>query len=125
MKVVGLHHFAIPMPVGGEERARAFYVGVLGLTETPKPVRLASDGGCWFQLPDGRQVHLQSAPMFQPLLTPHPALTVDDIDDAAAALVAAGHQARWDERWDGVRRFFTADPFNNRVEILQAAAVGL
>lgn len=125
MKVVGLHHSALPMPVGGEDRARAFYVGILGLEEIPKPPRLAVDGGCWFQISDGRQIHLQSTAMFQPLSHPHPALAVADVDAAAATLMEHGCQPRWDERWDGVRRFFITDPFSNRIEILQAEAVGL
>ena len=124
MKIVALHHFAVPMPVGGEDKARSFYVGVLGLVEEPKPVKM-NDGGCWFNLPDGRQVHLQSDPQFVPLSHPHPALGVDDIDSAAAVIESNGLTPRWDDRWDGVRRFFVHDPFGNRIEILEAKKVGL
>ncbi|MGW4046356.1 glyoxalase, partial [Streptomyces sp. NPDC004721] len=28
---------------------RAYYAGVLGMTEVPKPPALAARGGCWFQ----------------------------------------------------------------------------
>ena len=37
MGVVGLDHVQVAMPRGEEERARAFYAGVLGLTEELKP----------------------------------------------------------------------------------------
>ena len=37
------------MPAGGEEKARAFYGHLLGLTELPKPNSLAARGGAWFQ----------------------------------------------------------------------------
>ncbi|MES1228402.1 MAG: VOC family protein [Armatimonadota bacterium] len=125
MKIVALHHFAIPLPVGREQAARDFYVGILGLVEEPKPTKLGVDGGCWFLTPDGRQVHLQSDSQFAPLRHPHPALAVEDIDAAAAHVEANGYTPRWDDRWDGVRRFFLHDPFGNRIEILEAKAVGL
>lgn len=124
MTIVGLHHFAIPMPVGNEAKAREFYGGVLGLVEVAKPKRLAVDGGVWFGLPDGRHVHLQSSAQFEPLRHPHPALMVADVNSAAKELETSGHPPRWDERWDGVRRFFVADPFGNRIEIVEAASVG-
>ena len=125
MKIVALHHFAIPLPVGREDLAREFYVGILGLREEPKPAKLGVDGGCWFVTPDGRQVHLQSDPQFFPLRHPHPALAVADIDEAAAHLEKHGLSPRWDDRWEGVRRFFVHDPFGNRIEILEAGMVGL
>ena len=36
------------MPAGQESQARAFYSGVLGLTEETKPANLAKRGGLWF-----------------------------------------------------------------------------
>ena len=47
-RVVGIEHVQLAMPPGEEDRARAFYVEVLGLTEIPKPPDLAVRGGCWF-----------------------------------------------------------------------------
>ena len=41
-----IHIFA--MPAGEEDRARAFYGDVLGMTEAPKPAVLAARGGVWF-----------------------------------------------------------------------------
>ncbi|MGI9016501.1 MAG: hypothetical protein ACR2HR_05240 [Euzebya sp.] len=35
--VLGLHHTQISLPQGGEDDARAFYVGVLGMVEISKP----------------------------------------------------------------------------------------
>jgi len=46
MSVIGLDHVQLAMPRGEEARARAFYAGVLGLAEMPKPE--AERGGCWF-----------------------------------------------------------------------------
>src|SRR5262245_50605755 len=37
MKVYAIEHLQLAMPPNGEEAARSFYIGVLGLTEKPKP----------------------------------------------------------------------------------------
>ena len=36
----------------------------------------------------------------------------------AARLAAAGAPVQWDESLPGVRRFYTADPWGNRIELL-------
>lgn len=36
-----MHHIQLAMPRGREDDARAFYAGVLGFTEVPKPTHLA------------------------------------------------------------------------------------
>ena len=125
MSIAGLHHVAIPYPVGADAKALAFYGGILGLTKLDKPAGLQRDGGLWFGLADGRQIHLQADPQFTPLTRPHPAFACEDIEAIAAKLAEAGHSPRWDERWDGVKRFFTHDPFGNRLEFVRAQAVGL
>lgn len=43
--VTTLHHVHLAMPRGEEEKARAFYSGVLGLEEIAKPPNLAARGG--------------------------------------------------------------------------------
>ena len=49
MPVRHIDHILIAMPAGREEEARAFYQGILGLTEKVKPQQLAARGGCWFE----------------------------------------------------------------------------
>lgn len=105
------------MPEGGEERARAFYAGLLGLTETPKPEPMRATGGVWF----AEGVHLGVERPFAPAGKAHPGIAVGDVDAIAERLGAAGHDVEWDERWPGVRRLHTHDPFGNRVEVLQDA----
>ncbi len=46
--VEGLDHVQLAMPRGGEERARAYFAGLLGLAELEKPPALAGRGGVWF-----------------------------------------------------------------------------
>ena len=109
-----LDHVQVMMPVGGEDDARRFYGGILGLTEVEKPEPMQANGGVWF----AEGIHVSAEGGFSPARRAHPALRVDDIDSLAEALAAAGCDVTWDERWPGVRRFYTRDPFGNRVEAL-------
>jgi len=54
---------------------------------------------------------------FIPARRAHPALRVGDLDMLAVRLAAAGCVVEWDDRWPGVRRFYTSDPFGNRLEL--------
>jgi len=65
------------MPVGEEEIARRFYVGLLGMTEIPKPPELANRGGCWFASASV-QVHLGVEAEFRPAKKAHPAFRCAD-----------------------------------------------
>jgi len=49
----------------------------------------------------------------------HPALLTDDLDSARARLEAAGHPIRTDAELPGCRRFYTEDPFGNRLECIE------
>lgn len=50
MPVEALDHVQLAMPPGGEDAARRFYAGLLGIPEVPKPAHLAERGGCCFVL---------------------------------------------------------------------------
>jgi catechol 2,3-dioxygenase-like lactoylglutathione lyase family enzyme len=71
--IIGLDHVQIAAPAGCEERARAFYGELLGLAQLPKPAALAARGGVWFELRDGRQLHVGVAAPFAPARKAHPA----------------------------------------------------
>ena len=75
--IVGIDHVQLAMPRGGEDRARAFYAGVLGMAEVPKPEHLAASGGCWFE-GGGAHVHLGSDDDFRAAKKAHPALRASD-----------------------------------------------
>ena len=47
--IAGLDHVQLACPAGSEDRLRGFYVGVLGMSEIPKPPRLQARGGVWFR----------------------------------------------------------------------------
>jgi catechol 2,3-dioxygenase-like lactoylglutathione lyase family enzyme len=118
MPVRALHHVQLAMPPGREAEARAFYAGLLGITEAPKPPALAARGGCWFE--DGAvRVHLGVEAEFRPARKAHPAFVVEDLAGLAARLEAAGHPTRTDEKLTGCNRLFVDDPFGNRLELME------
>jgi catechol 2,3-dioxygenase-like lactoylglutathione lyase family enzyme len=117
MEIVGLDHVQLAAPSGCEEEARRFFGGLLGLTEIEKPEPLARRGGVWFAL-GGQQLHVGVENGHRPALKAHPALAVRDLDSLAARLEAAGIQVEWDSSLEGVRRFYAADPWGNRLELV-------
>lgn len=118
-RVVGIEHVQLAMPAGQEDRARAFYCGLLGLVERAKPTPLAARGGCWFEQP-GVKLHLGVEAEFRPARKAHPALIVDDLTALTSLLIAAGVAVVEDEPVEGQGRCFIADPFGNRIELIQA-----
>jgi len=124
MPVIGLDHVQVAAPPGCEERARAFYAGLLGLEEIAKAAGVAASGGAWFRC-GGQELHVGVQHQgFAPALKGHPGLLVDgdgELERLATTLAQAGHPVEWDERIAGVRRFYTADPWGNRIELRAAA----
>ena len=116
-----LHHVQLAMPRGAERQAEAFYSGVLGLEPVAKPEHLQARGGCWFRLGGGLELHLGVEEPFSPARKAHPALAVDDLDAVRRALEAEGYTIVADSQLAGYERFYTADPFGNRIEILAEA----
>lgn len=119
MRTLGLHHLQLAMPLDAEDRARAFYGGVLGLAEIPKPPNLARRGGVWFQL-GTQELHLGVEDDFRPAKKAHPAFLVDDLPAMIARCRQAGLPVTEDEPLPGFERVFVADPFGNRIELLEA-----
>lgn len=118
MPVERLHHVQLAMPAGGEGRAREFYQELLGIPEVPKPRAMAARGGCWFEQGDLR-VHLGVEADFRPARKAHPAFVVSDLAGLATRLRGARHECREDRELDGYDRLFVADPFGNRIELLE------
>ncbi len=116
--LTGIDHVQLAIPVGGEDLARPFYAGLLGLTEMPKPEPLASRGGCWFEAP-GVKLHLGVEADFRAAKKAHPALLVSDLHALAAKLEAAAVPLRWDDELPDVLRCHVDDPFGNRIELIQ------
>jgi catechol 2,3-dioxygenase-like lactoylglutathione lyase family enzyme len=118
MRVRGIDHVQLAMPKGREDEARRFYGDVLGLPEQPKPPNLAKRGGCWFG-DDGVMLHLGVEEGFRPARKAHPALLVDDLPALVRRLGEAGVEVVRDEPLPGYDRVYVADPYGNRLELLE------
>lgn len=121
--LIGIDHVQLSMPVGGEERARAFYTGVLGLAEVTKPAALAARGGVWFAAP-GVAVHLGVETDFRPAMKAHPGFIVADLGPLRTRLSAAGIVVEEDDSGLPIDRCYVRDPFGNRIELIDAADAG-
>jgi catechol 2,3-dioxygenase-like lactoylglutathione lyase family enzyme len=111
-----LSHINVSMPKGGEDLARQFYTGHLGLPEIPKPEPLRVRGGVWFDA-GGLDVHVSvEEKQVGADVQRHFGLECDDVDGLRARLKAAGI-ATEDGRPAPWKRFFVRDPFGNRIEI--------
>jgi catechol 2,3-dioxygenase-like lactoylglutathione lyase family enzyme len=118
--IAGLDHVQVAAPPGCEREARGFYGRLLGLRELEKPERLQAGGGVWFAA-GAQELHVGVSEDFAPATKAHPGLRAGsdaELDALAAELTAAGADVRWDDRIAGRRRFFTSDPWGNRIEVL-------
>lgn len=117
--ITGYDHVQVAIPRGGEDVARGFYAGLLGMKEHPKPPALAVRGGCWFAS-GSAMLHLGVEEPFAPARKAHPAFLVEDLEALRSLLADAGHECT-DASGEiaGVRRFHTYDPFGNRLEFQQ------
>jgi catechol 2,3-dioxygenase-like lactoylglutathione lyase family enzyme len=117
MTIVGIEHVQLAMPAGREAEARAFYARLLGIPERPKPPELARRGGAWFE--DGPvKIHLGVEADFRPARKAHPALLVRDLRALVERLREAGVEVV-EDALEGHDRVYVADPFGNRIELME------
>lgn len=117
--ITGLHHAQITIPRGAEEAGRAFYVGLLGLHEIPKPESLVARGGFWLAAGDGC-VHVGVEDDVDRSKTKaHLAYRVSGIDVWRRRLGEAGMEIRDGVPVPGCERFEFRDPFGNRIEMVE------
>jgi cytidine deaminase len=118
MRISGFHHIQLAMPEGGEAEAAAFYAGVLGLRQVAKPEALQARGGAWFELGAAR-LHLGVQTPFSPATKAHPALEVTSLAETIAHLGHHGIPHTSDIDLPGMIRVYIADPFGNRIELVE------
>jgi catechol 2,3-dioxygenase-like lactoylglutathione lyase family enzyme len=118
--VVGLNHIQIEAPAGCEQAARAFFGDLLGLPEIAKPANLQGRGGVWFAC-GAQQIHIGVTPNFEPRRKGHPALEVRGLNAWRERLAAASVPISDDEPLPGWNRCYIADPWGNRIELLERA----
>lgn len=107
------------IPHGREDHARAFYRDIIGLEELEKPESLRNRGGVWFRLGE-QQLHLGVEEPFAPARKAHPGIRCLHLEELAAKLTNRGFPVEWDGNLPGEKRFYTLDPFGNRLEFLGA-----
>ncbi|MBK8617037.1 MAG: VOC family protein [Anaerolineales bacterium] len=119
MNILGIDHVQIAMPAGEEEKARAFFINLLGFHEIPKPPELANRGGAWFEA-GNVQLHLGVEADFRPARKAHPAFLVDDLSRLIAKVQSAGFETDTTQPpLDGYKRAHIFDPFGNRIELME------
>ena len=117
--VVGLDHVQVAAPKGCEVEARRFYGELLGLAELDKPEPLREPRRCVVRSRRPTAPHRRPGPVF-PARKAHPALRVrsEELDALAIRLAEAGAEVIWDDELPDVRRFFSEDPWGNRIELV-------
>lgn len=115
--LTGIDHIQIVAPPGSEDIARSFYSELLGMTELPKPENLRVNGGCWFQC-GLQEVHIGHQSDFTPAKKAHPGFTVNAPERLKSTLQSAGYTIDEELPIEGRSRFFTHDPFGNRLEFI-------
>ena len=119
MGILGIDHVQIAMPIGEEEKARAFFINILGFHEIPKPPELAKRGGAWFESENVR-LHIGVEHDFHPAHKAHPAFIVDDLDALIASAQTSGYETdTFQPPLDGYKRAHVFDPFGNRIELME------
>lgn len=119
---LSLSHVNITMPKGGEDKARLFYTGLLGLREIPKPEPLRVRGGVWFDA-GGLDLHVSVEETRTGVdALRHFGLECADVDGVRARLKESGIEME-DGRPAPWKRFFVRDPFGNRIEIHEAGGL--
>ena len=121
MPILSLDHIQIAIPVASESRARAFYSGILGFKEVPKPPQMAERKSIWF-VAGVVNLHLGIEPDFTPAKRAHPAFVVEGLDKIVAACARAGISTKPDTSLNGFRRVHVFDPFGNRLELMERTA---
>ncbi|QBD78472.1 glyoxalase [Ktedonosporobacter rubrisoli] len=119
MKKPRLQHTSLPFPPGAQDQARAFYGGVLGLEEKPTPTTIAHHKVVWFGAGDSEmELHLfpDSEHPAHPQERRHICLEVEDLDAFRHKLEAAGCSIDEEDPIPHRPRFFSRDPFGNRIE---------
>ncbi|WP_042805918.1 VOC family protein [Thioalkalivibrio sp. ALE19] len=119
--VRGVHHVSVV--VSDPERAATFYGDLLGLAPLPRPD--LGFPGRWFDLGDGRALHLLGVPNPDPVergvaggRDRHLALVVDGLEALLGRLEAAGFPAQRSR--SGRPAAFVRDPDGNTVEFVAA-----
>ncbi len=117
-----LHHAAIVVPTDRLDEARRFYGDVLGLSEADRPDAELDSPGAWYSLGE-TELHIQcrdNAPVDES--DRHPAFIIGDVESLKDRLRKQGADVIDAPTLMGRERFFSRDPFGNRLEFMTLPA---
>ena len=118
MAPIRLQHASVPMTTGGNDKARHFYGETLGLTEIQPPSVLGNERFVWFTIGDsGDEIHVYTDDRGPNSPGQHVCLQVEDQVAVRETLESNGYETSDTDVIPNRPRFFTTDPFGNRVEI--------
>src|ERR1041385_5552531 len=91
---VMLQHISVPRPPGEEsaQKARNFYVDLVGLKEKPVPSTIAQLDLVWFKIGEETELHVFAESEPPTTSTRHFCLNVSDVEGMRKALVESGYQ---------------------------------
>lgn len=113
-----LNHIQLCISKNKEAEAKAFYCDLLGLEEVEKPVYLQKNGGFWLKIAD-IELHIGTEESTNTSKR-HPAFEVLKLNSIKKDLTEAGISIKEDRSLPMFHRFSFYDPFNNRIELLEA-----
>ncbi|TKH05642.1 glyoxalase [Peribacillus simplex] len=113
-----IDHYQLASPKNTEDQSRKFFTEILMFKEVNKPRSLRSNGGLWFES-GSIKIHIGTEDNFIPARKAHPALEVENLNDFKQHLITKHISFTVDERLPGANRIYLADPFGNRIEILE------
>jgi catechol 2,3-dioxygenase-like lactoylglutathione lyase family enzyme len=117
-EISGLHHIAVD--VSDLQAAIDFYRNILGLAELPTPDDVKDSGILWFDLKNGRALHLVENKELSHTGKAHFAITVEDIE-VWRQFLAEKNVEIFSPLLNlyNAERFFLRDPSGNRVELVK------
>jgi catechol 2,3-dioxygenase-like lactoylglutathione lyase family enzyme len=115
-----LNHITVAVPAGEHARVRAFYGGILGLEEVPRPAELTAVYDLlWFKFLD-ICLHLDFTPPWRPPAeNRHVAFEIEDLAAFRRYLESKDAAIREAVALPDRDRFYLLDPFGNYFELIE------
>jgi len=121
-RFVGFHHVLLSVPDDQVVEAHRYYEEDLGFQPLTVAPEIGGGTSLWWYDCGASQLHVALEKDFRAIQRAHPAILVDNIAALGAKLERLGHEVRWDDHYPGLRRFYTRDPFGNRLEFAEPLA---
>ncbi len=117
--IIGVNHVQVNVPSAELERARAFYIGFMGMKEITRPDVFKS-AGIWMHAGQF-EMHVGVEDGIERKTRAHVAYEVDDIHAWRKKVTDAGNVIKEQPVIPGYDRFQFRDPFGNNIEIIGRA----